>query len=118
ADYLSIRFWGAPATLVTYALFGTLIGLGRTRTLLVLQLWLNGTNLVLDVFFAAFVGWGVRGIAAGTLIAEWITALLALAAVLRHLHAIRAPGTPFLDRGALRRLSAWSATLAANGDIM
>ena len=69
--YWETRIWGAPATLGTYALIGTLIGLGQTRKLLGLQLLLNGTNLLLDVLFVMVFDWGVRGIALGTLIAEW-----------------------------------------------
>ena len=34
AEYLSVRIWGAPATLGLFALMGTLIGLGRSGTLL------------------------------------------------------------------------------------
>ncbi|WP_221029850.1 MATE family efflux transporter [Actomonas aquatica] len=119
ADYLAIRFWSAPATLATYVLFGTLIGLGRTRVLLLLQLWLNGVNLSLDVLFAAVLDWGVTGIAWGTFVAEWTTALLALAVVWRLLRRTRAsPAEPWWDAPALRRLSAWRETLTANVDIM
>ncbi len=118
ATYLAIRFWSAPATLLTYALFGTLIGLGRTRTLLGLQLWLNGLNLTLDVVFVAGFDWGVRGIALGTFLAEWSTALIAGVMVYRRLQADRAPTTPFLDRTDLLRLAAWRASLTANFDIM
>ncbi|NCU21836.1 hypothetical protein EOM89_14305, partial [Candidatus Falkowbacteria bacterium] len=37
-DYLSIRIWGAPATISLYAFTGWLIALERTRAVLVLQL--------------------------------------------------------------------------------
>ncbi len=70
--YMHTRIWGAPATLANYAVMGTLIGLGYTRQLLALQLLLNGLNLILDVVFVVGFDWGVRGIALGTLIAEWI----------------------------------------------
>lgn len=70
-DYISIRIWAAPATLMTYAVLGTLIGLGRTRHLLWLQLLLNGLNLALDILFAVVLDYGLRGIAMGTVIAEW-----------------------------------------------
>lgn len=77
-DYFSIRIWGAPAALAIYAVTGLLIGLGHTRRLLWLQLWLNGVNLLLDVWLVMVWDWGVRGIAWGTLIAEWSSALLGL----------------------------------------
>src|SRR5690606_18198700 len=41
-DYFFARIWGAPAALALYAFSGALIGLGRSRTLLLVQLLLNG----------------------------------------------------------------------------
>lgn len=69
--YLSIRIWGAPATIALYAVTGWLIALERTRGVLVLQLWMNGLNIVLDLWFVLGLGWGVGGVAVATLIAEW-----------------------------------------------
>ncbi|MFH5773921.1 MATE family efflux transporter [Paracoccus sp. NGMCC 1.201697] len=76
--YLSIRIWGAPATIGLYALTGWLIALERTRLVLVLQLVMNGLNVLLDVGFVLGLGWGVGGVALATLIAEWSGLLLAL----------------------------------------
>ena len=69
--YLSIRIWGAPATIAIYALTGWLIAMERTRGVLTLQLAMNGLNVVLSVTFVLVLGWGVPGVAAATLIAEW-----------------------------------------------
>lgn len=77
-DYLAIRIWGAPATIALYALTGWLVGLERTRGVLILQLWQNGLNIGLDLWFVLGLGWGVPGVAAATLIAEWTGLLLAL----------------------------------------
>lgn len=71
-EYFYIRIWGAPATLITYALLGALIGLGWTRQLLWIQLLLNGLNIALNILFVVVFDMGVKGIALGTLIAEWI----------------------------------------------
>lgn len=72
ADYFYIRIYGAPATLITYSILGGLIGLGHTRQLLYVQLLLNGLNIALNVLFVVGFDMGVKGIALGTLIAEWI----------------------------------------------
>lgn len=77
-DYLAIRIWGAPATIALYALTGWLVGLERTRGVLVLQLWQNGLNILLDLWFVLGLGWGVPGVASTTLIAEWTGLVLAL----------------------------------------
>ncbi len=70
-QYLAIRVWGAPATIALYAVTGWLIAVERTRAVLVLQLWINGINMGLDLWFVLGLGWGVPGVAAATLIAEW-----------------------------------------------
>ena len=77
-SYLSIRIWGAPATIALYALTGWLIGLGRTRGVLALQLLQNGVNIVLSIGFVIGLGWGVPGVAVATLIAEVLGLLLGL----------------------------------------
>lgn len=69
--YLRIRIWGAPATIALYAVSGWLIAVERTRGVLVLQLWINGLNIGLDLWFVIGLGWGVEGVAIATLIAEW-----------------------------------------------
>ena len=107
--YLGIRICGAPATIALYALTGWLIALERTRAVLVLQMGMYGLNVALDLAFVPGLGWGVRGVAAATLIAEWSGLALAL----------------WYARGALRPV--WGAVLdrarlgamaRVNGDIM
>ena len=69
--YLSIRIWGAPATIALYAITGWLIAMERTRGVLALQLLQNGLNVGLDLLFVLGFGWGVSGVAVATLIAEY-----------------------------------------------
>ncbi len=118
ADYFGIRIWAAPATLGTFALMGTLIGLGRSRTLLLLQLLLNGTNIVLDIWFAGALGWGAKGIALGTAIAEWTSFLVACLIVLRALKARHRDDEPLFSMARLRDAAKFRRMLAANSDIM
>ncbi|HBM88101.1 MAG TPA: MATE family efflux transporter, partial [Rhodobiaceae bacterium] len=72
--YFSIRMWSAPFTLANYAVLGWLVGMQQTRLAMVLQIFLNGVNASLDALFVLSFGWGVAGIAAGTVIAEIATA--------------------------------------------
>jgi MATE family multidrug resistance protein len=88
-EYFFIRIWGAPATLTSYALLGWFIGLRQTRLVLILQVFLNALNIVLDVLFVVGFGWGVRGVAAGTLISEWSAAVFGLGLVALHLRRRR-----------------------------
>ena len=76
--YLTIRIWGAPATIALYAVTGWLIAIERTRSVLVLQVWMNGLNIGLDFLFVLGFDWGVEGVAVATLIAEWTGLALGL----------------------------------------
>ena len=77
-DYMAIRVWSAPALISTYALTGWLIAKERTWAILVLQIWMNGLNIVLDLWFVLGLGWGVTGVAWATFAAEWSGAALGL----------------------------------------
>ena len=111
--YLSIRIWGAPATIALYAVTGWLIALERTRGVLVLQLWMNGLNIALDLWFVLGLGWGVPGVALATLLADWSGLALGLwlcrAAFGSAFAAARAR---LMDRAALGRM------VSVNRDIM
>ncbi len=84
-EYFFIRIWGAPATLITYALLGAFIGLGWTKELLWVQLLLNGVNIFLNVFFVVVFDLGISGIALGTLLAEWLALFYAWHLITRKL---------------------------------
>ncbi len=116
--YFDIRIWGAPATLATFAVLGTFVGLGRTRYVLLTQVVLNGLNIGLDVLFAGVLGWGVEGIALGTALAEWATLLLALWLAYRLLRGDHGDKEPFWPWARVLDLSKARATLTANADIM
>ena len=116
-DYLLIRIWGAPASLGLYALMGLLVGLGRSDGLLRIQLVLNGLNITLDVLFAFGLGWGVRGVALGSALAEWLAfgyAVLVIARLMRArpLDAAFWPWRRILDGRAIRDM------ITTNADIM
>jgi len=117
-EYFFSRVWGAPAALALYAFSGALIGLGRSRTLLGVQLLLNGLNAGLDVWLAGSLGMGAYGIGLGTAIAEWATCLVAAAVLWRTLRARHADGEVFLPWARIADGARLRRTLSANGDIM
>lgn len=112
-EYLAIRVWGAPATIAAYAVTGWLIAVERTRGVLVLQLWINGVNIGLDLWFVLGLGWGVPGVAWATLIAEWTGLALGLWLCRDGLVPVwRAAWARVGDRAAL------AVMFAVNRDIM
>jgi multidrug resistance protein, MATE family len=116
--YFTIRIWGAPATLATFALMGLLIGLGNSRQLLLLQLFLNGLNILLDILFAGYLDMGATGIALGTVLAELATVIFASILVVRNLNRTRKPDEPFWTREAIFDRTAILKTASSNFNIM
>ncbi len=86
--YFNVRIWSGPATLANYALLGWFIGLGRTNIGLVLQLVLNLTNVVLDTAFVLGFGWGVPGVALGTVLAEYLAAIVGVVIAVRYVRRL------------------------------
>jgi len=76
--YLQIRVYSAPAAIALFGITGWLIAKEKTRAVLLLQLVLNGINIVLDLVFVLKLGWGVEGVAIATLVAEWSGLLFGL----------------------------------------
>jgi multidrug resistance protein, MATE family len=112
--YFSARIWGAPQTLANYALMGWFLAMNRTGYILFQQLFLNGANIVFDLFFVLGLDMNAAGVGYASTLAETSACLLGLLLVRRLLRT--QPGqlhaSAIMDRNALKRL------LAVNGDIM
>lgn len=77
--YFYIRIWAAPATLGLYAFMGWFFGLQNAIFPLILTVAINVINIVLSYLMVHYWGWGVAGVAYGTLIAQYFGLALALA---------------------------------------
>ena len=110
-SYLGIRIWGAPATIMLYAITGWLIALERTRAVLALQLVMNGVNIALDFWFVLGLDLGVPGVAIATLIAE-------IAGLSLGLWLCRSALRPLALRAQVFVAGAWGQMLRVNRDIM
>ena len=113
ASYYEIRIWSAPAALVNYTILGWLLGTQRARSVLLLQIAINGVNIVLDLVFVIGLGWGVEGVALASLIAEGGGAALGIAVVGR---ALAGDGGRW-DWERLRRRDRVAALFRVNRDI-
>lgn len=118
ALYFSIRIWGAPATLMGFVGTGFLVGIGRSKTLLGLQLFLNGLNILLDILLAGVLGLGAAGIALGTVISEWCAVLLGAVLLHRVLLEMSPAGESFWRLEKILDQKKLAQSLAANLDIM
>lgn len=112
-DYMAIRVWSAPAAISVFGITGWLIALERARAVMVLQIFMNGANILLDLWFVLGLDWGVEGVALATFLAEWGGFALGLYLCRP---AFRRPGwrdrARILDRARLVRMA------AVNRDIL
>lgn len=113
ADYAYIRIWSAPATLCTYVFTGVFIGMHNTRRVFALQLILNVTNVLLDIFFVVGLDLGVEGVAVATLIAEYLAAGFGFYLLRGQIKT----AIQQLNYASLFDKSALLALMRANGDI-
>ncbi len=113
-DYYGIRIWGVVFALSNLVILGLLFGLQKMRHALVLQLILNGMNVVLDLIFVLGFGWGVQGVAAATLISEAVTVF---AGVLMLRRLVSYPSGGLKELSVLRR-DKLIALAAVNFNIM
>ena len=112
-EYFFVRIWGAPATLMNFALLGWFIGCQNTKAALWHQLSLNGVNIVLDLVFVVWFGWGVAGVAAATAIADAVAVVIGLFLALPILRML---GGQFI-RAKILEASKIKRTVALNIDI-
>jgi multidrug resistance protein, MATE family len=75
SDYFSIRIWGAPFALMNYVILGWLMGMSMIKISLLLQVFMNLMNIILDLLFVNVFSWGVSGVAIATLMSE-VTAFM------------------------------------------
>jgi multidrug resistance protein, MATE family len=110
--YFDIRIWSAPATLASYVTLGWLLAVQRARAMFVLQIFVNGLNIILALLFVLGLGWGVAGVAAATVIAEYAATAIGLLYIA---YLLRASGrwrlAPLLDRAKMLSM------LRVNADI-
>ncbi|MBO0662183.1 MATE family efflux transporter [Jiella sp. MQZ9-1] len=113
ATYVFVRMFSAPFALANYAILGSVLGRGRSRLALGLQIIVNGTNIVLSIVFGLMLQGGIAGVALGTVCGEAAGCLAGLMVLARGLSGARCPTlTEILDRTGFLQM------LGVNRDIM
>lgn len=111
--YLMIRVWDAPATLMLYALMGWFFGMQNSVFPLLITLFVNVINILVSFTLVQHYGWGVDGIAIGTVVAQYAGFLLAVTLFLSRYRNV-------LKSVVLREIINWVALrgfLTINRDI-
>ena len=127
-SYLLIRSAALPAVLLVMAANGAYRGFQDTRTPFYVTLVINVVNIVLDPVLIFSFGFGLRGAAVATVVAQWVGALIFLRLLkrrgsdegwaperirLRELKAFASVGSTLIARTGLLVLSLTLATSVA-----
>ena len=76
--YFSICIWGAPAFLGTFALSGWFLGMQDSKATMYISILINIVNIATSLTLVYTFGWGLTGVATGTLTAQWVGFIVGL----------------------------------------
>ena len=82
-DYFYIRVWAAPATLSMFAFNGWFIGMQNSRAPMWIAIGINLVNIAVSLLFVITFKMDIRGVALGTVIAQWSGVAMGACVVLR-----------------------------------
>ncbi|MRT91400.1 MATE family efflux transporter [Ancylomarina sp. 16SWW S1-10-2] len=83
-SYYNIRIWAAPATISLYALTGWFIGMQNSKIPMTIAIICNIINISLSSYFVYGLNLDARGVALGTVIAQYCGLILASFFIWRH----------------------------------
>jgi MATE family multidrug resistance protein len=83
-DYFDIRIFAAPATLGLYVIFGWFFGVQNAMLPLLLTLFINILNIALSYYFVYILNLDIKGVAYGTVIAQYSGFILGIFLLYRY----------------------------------
>ncbi len=117
-EYFYLRILAAPAALLQMVLFGWFFGRQNAVFPLVLTFLVNGANIGLSTYLVTTLGWGIAGVAWGTVGAQYLGLVVGLVLLNyeSRRHDLQIFRRAFVER-AKRASSGLAAFLKVNGDI-
>lgn len=86
--YLSTRLWSAPLVLINYSLLGWFYGRAAATQGMMLQMLVNGINVLTCIVLVFGLHMGVVGVALGAVAGHAVAAIVGLALVVRHFGSV------------------------------
>lgn len=77
-QYFYIRIWSAPCVLLLYTFKGWFIGMQNSKIPMVIAIVVNVLNIALSLLFVYTLKFDFKGVAMGTVVAEYLGLLLAI----------------------------------------
>lgn len=97
--YCHILIFGAPALLASYSFTGWFIGMQNSKATMWISLLINVTNIGASLLLVYGLKIGIKGVAIGTLSAQWVGAIAAFMMALHNGYRLkRHGGQPIFDR--------------------
>ena len=105
AVYLDIYIYGFIFLYLYNICTGVFNALGNSRTPLYFLIASSVGNIILDYIFVAVFGWGVAGVAWATFIAQGVSSILSIIALIRELKKIKTDSKPpVISSSALKKI--------------
>lgn len=111
--YFRVCIWGAPAVLTLYGFKGWFIGMQNSRFPMYIAIAVNIINILCSLYFVFVLDMKVKGVALGTVVAEWSGLLMASGLWWKRYGFLRFR----INRREHFRLSAMRRFFAVNRDI-
>lgn len=80
-NYFNICIWGAPAVMISYALAGWFLGMQDSKAAMWMSIITNIVNIAVSLTLVFGFDMSLRGVAFGTMSAQWVGALFGLIVV-------------------------------------
>ncbi|MEM7571780.1 MAG: MATE family efflux transporter [Bacteroidota bacterium] len=111
--YFYIRIWAAPAALGLMVLFGWYFGMQNAVFPLILTLLINVANMGVSYTLVNWAGWGVAGVAWGTVVAQYLGLVVGIGLLAYRYGWLR----DYWRRAEIMVRDQLTAFLRINGDI-
>ena len=79
--YLDYRIWSVPAIFLRDILIGYYIGIQKTRIAMIISIFINILNALLDYYFIFILHFGIEGVAIASIISEYSIFLFIIFAI-------------------------------------
>ena len=112
-SYYYIRVWAAPATIGLYAFTGWFIGMQNSKIPMIIAIVSNIINIALSAYFVYGMDLDARGVALGTVIAQYCGLFIAIFFVLRFYRRL----FYYWSRKRMMKISELKNFIAINKDI-
>ena len=87
--YLEIRVWSIPAIFMRDILIGYYIGTQRTILAMLVSVFINFINIILDIIFVYYLNYSIDGVAIASVIAEYSVIIFLIFAYIKEKNRIK-----------------------------